>query len=206
MQSKTHSAFTFSCHTLKFAAACVCLLPLATQAAVTPSDGASLAWSPNPESDVVGYHVYVGAASGSYDTIIDVVGETQAALPQVSLGTTLYLAVSAYNAAGLESPLSSELVVTVDVPKPVAAPSFTMSSAGQGKLRWKYPKNATTQADRFTVYASEDLVNWSPASEVLGSEPVSSDAEWLYFEFPYVANQPRMFFQLGASNAFGEIR
>lgn len=167
---------------------------------------AALEWTPNPESDIAGYTVYIGSASGSYDSTIDVVGATRATLPSVPLGSTLYLAVSAHNDAGLESPLSTELVVIADVPKPAASTSFSMSSPGQGKLQWKYPKDAAIPADRFIVYASEDLTNWSPASEVLGSEPVSSDAQWHYFEFPYVADQPRMFFQVGAANAFGESR
>ena len=62
-------------------------------------------------------------------------------------------------------------------------------------------------AEKFTVYASEDLQTWIPAGSVSASEPARSDEQWLYFEFPYVAaDQPRMFFRVGASNPFGEVQ
>ena len=191
---------------LILALSCCAWIPASLQAAVFPSNSAALEWAPNPEADITGYKVYVGSASGNYESIIDVVGATRAILPSVPLGSTLYLAVSAYNSAGLESQPSSELVVIADVPKPAASTSFSMSSPGEGRLRWKYPKNSTVPADRFTVYASEDLVNWSPASDILISESSSSDEEWQYYEFPYTADKPRMFFQVGTSNAFGESR
>lgn len=205
MQIKTpHS--TSRRRVLVFALSCAAWIPAILQAAVFPSNSAALEWVPNPEPDVAGYRVYIGSASGNYDSVIDVVGATRASLPQVPLGSTIYLAVSAYNSAGLESAPSTELVVIADVPKPAAATSFTMSSPGQGQIQWKYPKTAAVPADRFTVYASEDLVTWTPASEIPVSESASSDAEWHYFEFPYAADKPRMFFQVGTSNAFGESR
>jgi hypothetical protein len=191
---------------LALALACCASIPAFLQATVIPSNSAALEWNPNPEPDITGYKVYIGSVSGTYATVINVVGAAWTTLPSVPLGSTLYLAVSAYNTSGLESPRSAELVVTADVPKPAAATSFTLSSAGNGQLQWKYPKNASIPPDRFTVYASEDLVNWNPTSEILPSASASSDAQWLYFAFPYVSDKPRMFFLVGASNAFGESR
>ena len=34
----------------------------------------------------------------------------------------------------------------------------------------------------------------------------SSDAEFLYFEWPYLATKEKMFFKVGAGNAFGETK
>lgn len=189
-----------------FSAACILYSSSAATAAITPSAGATLSWSPNPEPDVSEYKVYLGYQSGNYSTILNVSGTTSVTLPKEPLGTTLYIAVSAYNSAGLEGPLSAELVVVAAVPEPVAATSFAMASPGQGLIGWKYPKNASVGTGHFTVYASEDLVNWTSVSDISIDSPDSSDAEWLYFKFPYVANKRRMFFQVGASNGFGEIR
>jgi hypothetical protein len=175
-------------------------------AAVVPSPGVSLEWSANPESDVVGYKVYFGTESTNYSAVIDVVGATKTELPAVSLGTTYYLAVSAYNAAGEESPRSAELKVTAEVPAAVADTSMSFSAPGQGQLQWRYPKANVPSADKFTIYASEDLKTWNPAGTVPVSASSSSDANWLYFEFPYAADKPRMFFRVGSSNAFGELQ
>ena len=137
---------------------------------------------------------------------LDVPGTTKVLLPPVNLGTTYYLAVSAYNSAGEEGPRSAELVVTAAVPEPAASTSMSFSAPGQGQLQWRYPKSNGATAESFTVYASEDLVTWSPAGTVSAASPSSSDDEWLYFSFPYEAGKPRMFFRVGASNAFGEVQ
>jgi fibronectin type 3 domain-containing protein len=180
--------------------------PFMASAAVVPSAGVSLEWSANPEPDVVGYKVYFGTESQNYTAVIDVVGATKTELPAVSLGSTYYLAVSAYNAAGDESPRSAELSVTAEVPAPVADTSMSFNGPGQGQLQWRYPKTNVPSADEFTIYASEDLKTWAPAGTVPASSPSGSDANWLYFTFPYAADKPRMFFKVGSSNAFGEFQ
>jgi len=180
--------------------------PFVASAAIIPSTGASLEWNTNPEADVVGYKVYFGTESQNYTSVIDVVGTTKMQLPAVSLGSTYYLAVSAYNATGEESPRSAELKVLADVPAPVADTSMSFSAPGHGQLQWRYPQSDVPSADKFTVYASEDLKTWQPAGTVAASASSSSDANWLYFQFPYAADKKQMFFKVGSSNAFGEFR
>ncbi|MCW1885939.1 fibronectin type III domain-containing protein [Luteolibacter flavescens] len=181
--------------------------PMAASAAITPSSSVSLEWSPNPEPDVVGYKVHFGTDSGSYSAVIDVKGATRVELPPVSLGTPYFLAVSAYNAAGDEGPLSAELTVKAEVPLPVADTSVSVGSPGQAELQWRYPRaDNAPAAEKFTIYTSEDLRTWSATGDVLASEPARMDADWLYFEFPHAVDRPRMFFKVGSSNAFGEQR
>jgi len=175
-------------------------------AAVIPSAGVSLQWNANPEPDVVGYKVYFGTESQKYSAVINVVGATKTELPAISLGSTYYLAVSAYNAAGTESPRSAELKVTAEVPVPVVDTTMGFSAPGQGQIQWRYPKSNAPVADKFTVYASEDLKTWTPAGNVSASNSSNSDANWNYFKFPYAADKPRMFFKVGSSNAFGEFQ
>lgn len=181
------------------------VLPATVQGAGEPAPSVSLAWNANPEPDVAGYKVHFGTQSGVYSNVIDVRGATSTTLPQMLMGSTYYLAVSAYNTAGQESPRSGEFSVTAAVPSsPALSTSFAMGSSSQGSLQWKYPRSSASTADGFTVYASEDLQNWSEAANVDPESAASSDSQWLYFNFPYQAAKPRMFFRVAASNAFGK--
>ena len=73
---------------------------------------ATLLWDNNPAGDmVVGYRVYSGAASGIYTSVLDVGDSTSAFIP-VSETAPTYFAITAYNADGLESGFSSEVVYT----------------------------------------------------------------------------------------------
>jgi hypothetical protein len=167
----------------------------------------SLAWNANPESNIAGYKVHFGTQSGTYSSVVDVGKTTQALLPQLTMGSTYYVAVSAYNADGLESPRSAEFSVTAATPPPPVGTSFAMgsgSTAGQGSLKWKYPKSSQTSVDRFAVYSSEDLVNWTEAARLATSAATSSDSQYLYFDYPYQATRPKMFFKVLPRNAFGE--
>ena len=69
----------------------------------------SLAWQPSSDQTVVGYNLYIGTASGHYTTKQSLGNQIVAQLPANQ--QTLYLAVSAYTAEGLESALSDELAL-----------------------------------------------------------------------------------------------
>jgi hypothetical protein len=180
--------------------------PLVASAAVIPSAGVSLQWNANVEPDVVGYKVYFGTEPQNYNAVINVVGATKTELPAVSLGSTYYLAVSAYNAAGVEGPRSAELKVTAEVPAGVVDTSMGFSGPGQGEIQWRYPKTNAPAVDKFTIYASEDLETWNPAGTLAAADSSGSDGDWNYFKFPCAADKPRMFFKVGSSNAFGEFQ
>ena len=87
--------------------------PLPPSPTPPPSSGsATLSWSPNRETDLAGYKIYVGTRSGSYTYpgspfAIGVAGTyTITGLPS---GQTYYFAVSAYDYSGSESTLSTEV-------------------------------------------------------------------------------------------------
>ena len=69
-------------------------------------------WSANSDSDLAGYKVYVGTQSGLYTfpgspfTIGTITSYTIMNLPP---GQTYFFALSAYDSAGNESPLSVEV-------------------------------------------------------------------------------------------------
>jgi len=87
--------------------------PPSEQLPPDPSIGnATLTWTANTESDLAGYKVYVGTASGTYGfpgsafLIGKVTSYTVSNLPK---GQTYFFAISAYDSAGNESPLSAEV-------------------------------------------------------------------------------------------------
>jgi hypothetical protein len=72
----------------------------------------TLTWTANGEPDLAGYKVYVGMASGTYNTpgspfvAGKVASYTVSNLPK---GQTYFFAISAYDSAGNESALSAEV-------------------------------------------------------------------------------------------------
>ena len=80
--------------------------------AAQPATAANLwlGWAASPSSGVTGYRLYWGTTSGSYASSKKVGLVTQAQLTGLTDGQRTYIAVSAYDAAGRESALSSELV------------------------------------------------------------------------------------------------
>src|ERR1035438_3860434 len=94
------------------------LLPLSSMA--TPS--ITLAWSPSPGTNVAGYHIYCGGASGSYTNTVDAGNNTTGTVTGLAIGATYYFAATAYDGTGLESDFSSEISYTI--PTPNAPPTL----------------------------------------------------------------------------------
>ena len=73
-----------------------------------------------PLTDLAGYRLYVGRASGMYSTIIDVGLTTRTTLTGLDEATTYYLTATAYDTARNESPQSPEVmtktVVSITTP------------------------------------------------------------------------------------------
>ena len=87
--------------------------PPSTPPPSTPTTGsATLTWVANGEPDLAGYKVYVGTASGTYNfssspfTIGKVTTYTLSNLPR---NNTYFFAISAYDSARNEGPLSTEV-------------------------------------------------------------------------------------------------
>jgi hypothetical protein len=75
------------------------------------STSASLSWSPSA-STVAGYNVYIGTASGTYGTKINVGNVTSYVVSNLSLGTYFFV-VTDYDSSGGESPPSNEVTKTI---------------------------------------------------------------------------------------------
>jgi sulfur relay (sulfurtransferase) complex TusBCD TusD component (DsrE family) len=82
----------------------------------------ALAWSPSPDTNVVGYNLHYGLAHGSYTNILSVGKQTNAVMTGLIAGQTYYVVASAVNAAGIESVPSNEIIYqAVTNPAPVIA-------------------------------------------------------------------------------------
>jgi len=80
-----------------------------TVISATTSGPTNLSWDPSLSTDVVGYNLYIGTASGSYSFTIDVGLVTSYTLNNLEVGNTYYFAVTAYDSSRLESGFSNEL-------------------------------------------------------------------------------------------------
>lgn len=75
-----------------------------------------VAWNPNREPDIRGYKIYIGSAAGSYSRSVDVGNDLSHLVTGLNAGARYYVAVSAYNRYGVESPLSPPVAVSVPSP------------------------------------------------------------------------------------------
>ena len=82
----------------------------------------TLAWNPSISTNVVGYNIYYGVASGVYNNTISAGNSTSVTITGLVEGTTYYFAATAVDALGVESPFSNETSYSVPINTPPAAP------------------------------------------------------------------------------------
>jgi hypothetical protein len=92
----------------------------------------TLTWDPNSETDLAGYDIYYGTASGSYQWKTDVGNVTTYTQSGLDIGVTYYFAATAYNTQGLESGFSNEVVYMVPGCTYTISPSSTSISVSGG--------------------------------------------------------------------------
>jgi hypothetical protein len=78
-----------------------------------PPAEVTLEWDPNAETDLAGYRIHYGTASGNYTARKDVGNLVTCTVTDLTPGVTYYFAATAYNASGLESGYSNEVIYTV---------------------------------------------------------------------------------------------
>ena len=88
----------------------------------------NVAWDANSESDLAGYSVHYGTASGTYIYHINAGNKTSQLVSNLSNGATYYFAVTAYDTAGNESLPSAE--ASVAIPETTST-SQTTTDTGQ---------------------------------------------------------------------------
>jgi hypothetical protein len=114
----------------------------------------TLAWDPNPESDLAGYIVRYGTSSGAYTQQVDVGNRTSWRVEGLTNNVRYYLVVQAYNSAGLTSPFSAE----------VSGIAMADCSAALSSTNQSFPAAAGTGSVGVTAAADCDWTAESQAS------------------------------------------
>lgn len=86
-------------------------------------DRVTVAWDPNPETDIAGYRVYYGRAGTTVTNVVTPGTATQQQVVSLLPATQYWFYVTAFNTAGLESDPSQVLTYTTPVN---AAPTVTL--------------------------------------------------------------------------------
>lgn len=68
-----------------------------------------VAWDANTETDLAGYKVYSGTQSGVYGAPVSIGKVTSHVLTNLTIGTTYFFTITAYDTAGNESPPAPEV-------------------------------------------------------------------------------------------------
>jgi hypothetical protein len=97
----------------KSSAIAAALLGLTAGAFAAADKSVSLAWDANPETNISGYRLRYGTASGAYSNTVEAGTNLTATATGLDGGTTYYFTVVAYNTAGQTSPNSAEVAYTV---------------------------------------------------------------------------------------------
>ncbi|MBH0197295.1 MAG: fibronectin type III domain-containing protein [Nitrospira sp.] len=74
----------------------------------TTTNSVTLNWNANTETDLAGYKIYVGTQSGTYGSPIVLGIANTYQITNLTIGTTYFFSVTAYDKAGNESPHSAE--------------------------------------------------------------------------------------------------
>jgi hypothetical protein len=99
-------------------------LGFAATAQATP-DRVTVAWDPNPETDIAGYNVYYGIVNSGVTNKVSPGKTTQQQVISLRAQTQYWFYVTAFNAAGLESDPSQVLSYTTPINQ---APTVTLGA------------------------------------------------------------------------------
>ena len=116
-----------------------------------------LAWNASVSTDVTGYCIHYGTASGRYASSIVVGNLTSGTVSGLADGDTYYFAISAVNAAGLESGFSNE----VSFKPGIHMSLIRVASNGETVLSLR-----GQVGHQYDIEASEDLNAWTLISTV----------------------------------------
>lgn len=134
----------------------------------------NLAWNPSLSPNLAGYNVYFGTNSGSYIYQVNAGNSTSTTISNLAPGTTYYIAATAYDTQGNESPLSGEIsytVLSVGAPTTLTTGSSSNSS-NPGALQF-----LAQTGHWYEVQATTDLINWTSIWQS-GSFPADTYMEY----------------------------
>jgi hypothetical protein len=113
------------------------------------SQSVTLAWSPSPDTNAIGYKIYYGGASHNYTNAVTLGVVTNTTISGLTEGATYYFAATTLDSTGPESAFSNEAAYSIPNIAPSAAPTFDA------------PAN-------MTIYQNAGLQQWSINNVVSG--------------------------------------
>jgi hypothetical protein len=142
-------------------------------------------WFPNPENDLVSYFVYWGTQSGLYDSVHAVpAAYTSDTLYDLSIGTSYYITVTAFNDRDKESVVYTEITA---IPRVVpAAPEGLLAEPGVDKIILNWQANKEADLDHYDIYKSTsseggfDLLT-SGIQDTSYEDDAVEDGNWYYY-------------------------
>jgi hypothetical protein len=149
--------------------------------AFSATSSIALAWNRSSTTNVTGYRVYYGVASGNYSNSIVAGNVTNNTVPGLAGGVTYFFAVTAYNASGLESTFSNELSYVPVVPS--TSVSITTGRRGVLILRGQ-------AGQRHSILATQNFTNWT----VIGTVTLGASGS-VNFTDPSAASFSRRFYR-----------
>ncbi|SRR5581483_8218302 len=153
--------------------------------AATGTQSVSLGWDPTTDHAAAGYKVYYGNASGNYSSRSDVGTNLTATVPGLIPGQTNYFVVTAYNAAGVEGPPSSELSYIV----PGKLSTKSMGPGGSKKMQLTF---AVASGHSYQVQYTSNFVTWSN----LWQSGVCTSNAMMTYQDPVTNTVARRFYRL----------
>lgn len=116
----------------------------------------TVSWYANTESDLAGYHIYLGTESKNYDRDIDVAGsDTMFAGISLQSGTQYFFAVTAYDTAGNESDFSEEVIFPDNRPPNIWQIVFLKDGSEEIILEIEAHGDETQNGNGWTVWGHE---------------------------------------------------
>jgi len=173
-------------------------------------------WDPNPGPGIAGYRVHYGKASRDYDFFLDVGAATSATIHHLEPGTAYYVAVTAYNAAGLESSYSQEAVVQLPAAEPPVLESILelfeaedavlappVVGASDGTTSWVEPSGAEGEGSMLFEFESASAAGAYLWCRV---KAPAADADSVYLSVNGLAEQAFHFngIESAAAEAYGD--
>lgn len=147
---------------------------LSTQAVIPTTAQVTLAWDASPDSQVTGYTVSMGNASGTYSNSFDAGNALTFRVSGLIPSVTYYFVVKAYDANGNESDPSNEISYTAPTPAPAPMPkTYVSTNTTDGSIgTFTMPTTKTpvitlntVPGNTYNVWATSTLSTW----ELVGS-------------------------------------
>lgn len=152
------------------------------------SQNITLGWDAAPGSKVAGYVLYYGTESYNFTTRIDVGTNTTSRISGLTEGLTYYFAITAYNAARIESAPSGEFAYIVPGILTMVPPSN-----GSSLKQLEFP---VAPGGVYAVQASVDLKSWN----TIWQPTTATSNAWVAFQDPQSSAFPKRFYRLVISS------